>query len=119
MRVNGTNAIVNAKPCVVPFLIDNEKCGIIVNRKLFQEFHPWAVELYEQRNDSIVAMLWCMLKIGNGWRDVMYLTKNIMLNDRLSEPKKHQQQHWVNQIFYGVVAASILGIVWNILKKKS
>lgn len=73
-RVDGTRAIPYALRRIVPLLIEDESCGMCVNRGLFEDHHRWAVEKYDQqcgeKEERICAALWCMKEIGMGWADL-------------------------------------------------
>jgi hypothetical protein len=75
-RVGGTRAIQN--PYVdnraVHVLLEDERCGILVNRDLFLQRHKVEVARFEKLNEGrtsrICAVSWVMKVIGNGWGDL-------------------------------------------------
>jgi hypothetical protein len=81
-RVDGTRAIRNARPCAVHVLLEDERCGIRVNRALFLKHHKKEVvrydELHKIRTARICAVSWVMKMIGNGWGDLREPTEERM-----------------------------------------
>jgi hypothetical protein len=73
-RIDGTCAIPGARPRAVHVLLEDERCGIHVNRALFLKHHKKEVarydELVKERTARICAVSWVMKMIGNGWGDL-------------------------------------------------
>jgi hypothetical protein len=81
-RIDGTAAIPVASSRAVHVLLEDERCGIHVNRPLFLEQHEKEVarfeELVEERTARICAVSWVMKVIGNGWGDLREPTEERM-----------------------------------------
>jgi hypothetical protein len=73
-RVDGAKAIPFARFRAVHVLLEDERCGIHVNRALFLKHHKKEVarydELVEERTARICAVSWVMKVVGNGWGDL-------------------------------------------------
>jgi hypothetical protein len=82
-RVDGTVAIPNADARAVHVLLEDERCGIHVNRALFLKHHEKKVarydELVKERTSRICALSWVMKMIGNGWGDLREPTEERMV----------------------------------------
>jgi hypothetical protein len=91
-RVNGTIAIPNARFRAVHVLLEDERCGIHVNRELFLQHHKEKVarydELVKERTARICAVSWVMKMIGNGWGDLREPTEERMAKQPLNWEKK-------------------------------
>jgi hypothetical protein len=73
-RVDAIVAIRWARSRAVHILLEDERCGIRVNRALFLRHHKKEVarydELVEERMARICAVSWVMGQIENGWGDL-------------------------------------------------
>jgi hypothetical protein len=91
-RVDGTDAIVRAHPRVVRVLLEDERCGIHVNRSLFEEHQKEPLERYDELNEErtarICAVSWVMKVIGNGWGDLREPTEERMAKQPLNWEEK-------------------------------
>jgi hypothetical protein len=93
-RVDGTRAIQN--PYVdnraVHVLLEDERCGIRVNRDLFMQHHKKEVarydELVKERTARICAVSWVMKVIGNGWGDLREPMEERMAKQPVNWEKK-------------------------------
>jgi hypothetical protein len=87
-RVDGTGAISNARFRAVHVLLEDERCGIHVNRELFLQHHKEEVarydELVKERTARICAVSWVMKVIGNGWGDLREPTEERMAKQPLN-----------------------------------
>jgi hypothetical protein len=81
-RVDGSAAIHRADPRAVHVLLEDERCGIHVNRERFLKHHKEEVvrfeKLVKKRTARICAMSWVMKIIGNGWGDLREPTEERM-----------------------------------------
>jgi hypothetical protein len=88
-RVDGTLAIPDAHRRAVHILLEDERCGIHVNRALFLKHHKEEVTRYEElvieRTARICAVSWVMKRIGNGWGDLREPTEERMAKQPLNE----------------------------------
>jgi hypothetical protein len=87
-RVGGTRAIRRAHPRAVHVLLEDERCGIHVNRFLFLKHHEEALVRYEERTARICAVSWVMKMIGNGWGDLREPTEERMAKQPLNWEEK-------------------------------
>jgi hypothetical protein len=91
-RVDGTVAIPDARPRAVRVLLEDERCGIRVNRELFLQHHKREVvrydELIKERTARICAVSWVMKMIGNGWGDLREPTEERMAKQPLNWKEK-------------------------------
>ena len=91
-RVDGTCAILNAHTRAVHIILEDERCGIRVNRVLFLKHHKEEVaqydELNEERTARICAVSWVMKMIGNGWGDLREPTEERMIKQPVNWEKK-------------------------------
>jgi hypothetical protein len=87
-RVDGTRAIPHARFRAVHVLLEDQQCGIHVNRALFLEHHKKEVaqydELNKERTARICAVSWVMKAIGNGWGDLREPTEERMAKQPLN-----------------------------------
>jgi hypothetical protein len=90
--VDGTGAIPDAHSRVVFLLLDDDRCGIHVNRELFLKHHRNLVERFDELNKErmarICAMSWCMKVIGDGWGDLREPTEERMAKQPLNQEEK-------------------------------
>lgn len=91
-RVDGTGAIRIASPRAVHVLLEDERCGIHVNRELFSQHHKEEVvrfeELNKERTARICAVSWVMKMIGNGWGDLREPTEERMAKQPVNWEEK-------------------------------
>jgi hypothetical protein len=91
-RVDGTVAIPRARSRAVHVFLEDERCGIRVNRELFLKHHKEEVaqydELVKERMARICAMSWVMKMIGAGWGDLREPTEERMAKQPLNWEEK-------------------------------
>ena len=91
-RVDGTRAIPYAQLRAVHVLLEDERCGIHVNRALFLQHHKKEVarfdKLSEERTARINAVSWVMKQIGNGWGDLREPTEERMAKQPVNWEEK-------------------------------
>jgi hypothetical protein len=90
-RVDGIVAIRWARCRAVHILLEDERCGLHVNRDLFLQHHKEEVarydELNRERTARICAVSWVMKMIGNGWGDLREPTE-----ERLAKGSVYSQE---------------------------
>jgi hypothetical protein len=91
-RVDGTGDIPNARFRAVHVLLEDEHCGIHVNRALFLKHHKEEVARYDklvkERTARICAVSWVMKVIGNGWGDLREPTEERMAKQPVNREEK-------------------------------
>ena len=90
--MDGTDAIPSAHSRAVRVLLEDERCGIHVNRGLFEAHQGDMLkrhdELDAERKTRICAVSWCMKVIGDGWGDLREPTEERMAKQPLNWEKK-------------------------------
>jgi hypothetical protein len=91
-HVDGTRAIKHARSRAVHVLLEDERCGIHVNRELFLQHHEKEVvrfdELVKERTARICAVSWVMKVVGNGWGDLREPTEERMAKQPVNWEEK-------------------------------
>jgi hypothetical protein len=85
---------------VIHILLEDERCGILKNRALYEEHQPDAVEKYyifcDKRSERCYAAMWCMKEIRMGWADLRYPIGEIMAAEgveRLEDEEEDEEDN--------------------------
>ncbi len=70
---------------IICILADNKRCGISVNRRDFEKYHRWVVDLFDKREAKICSVIWCMNQIKMGWCDIIDPMRVIMATESLEK----------------------------------